>query len=61
MRSIPLFTYSPGGKALGYNFLSGVFKTLDTTSSVESLRLYYGRSSQLPARNSSHGTPSEAV
>jgi hypothetical protein len=28
MRSTPLFTYSPGGKALGYNFLSGVFKTL---------------------------------
>ena len=28
MRSTPLFTYSPGGKALGYSFLSGVFKTL---------------------------------
>jgi hypothetical protein len=28
MRSTPLFTYSLGGKALGYNFLSGVFKTL---------------------------------
>jgi hypothetical protein len=28
MRSTPLFTYSPGGKALGYNFLSGVFKIL---------------------------------
>ena len=27
MRSTPLFTYSPGGKALGYNFLSGIFKT----------------------------------
>jgi hypothetical protein len=28
MRSTPLFTYSAGGKALGYSFLGGVFKTL---------------------------------
>ena len=28
MRSTPLFTYSAGGKALGYSFFSGIFKTL---------------------------------
>jgi hypothetical protein len=36
MRSTPLFTYLADGKALGYSFLSGVFKTL-----LRQIAMYY--------------------